>query len=448
MSMSLAEAQKEIDSRLEAADLIEKKYPDPADMPNVDVEEVKRLLLEVDDLESKRAGLEDAEARRNRIAASMNRHSRPQVTSFKPSGGSARDDDEETRLAIARKTSPGMQFLQNREYRQLKNDGIFNSALARTEFSVNLAEGTSLIDWAMARKALLRGGSTTSGQAFVLEDHRAGFVEILQREINVLDLLTRVPTESDTIEYVKEDTFTNSAAFVAEATGFNATALGDQGVKPESTLTYSTATSTVRTLAHWIPVTNRMLSDAPAIRGLIDTRLLLGLTLALESQVISGNGSGENLTGILTVNGTNVVAGGSYNNAMDAIYKGRTLVRVTGHGRPSAAVLHPNDWEQIRLARENAATATLGQYLMGPPSQQGPVTLWGMPIVESEAMTEGTAVVGDWAMGATLFDREQGSIRVGTINDQFIRNIQTILAELRVAFVAWRPAVFSKVTAI
>jgi HK97 family phage major capsid protein len=445
--MSLAEAQKEIDDRLERADLIEKKYPDPADMPNEDVEQVKRLLTEVDDLETKRSGLEDAEARRNRIASSMNRHSRPAPSGFKPSGGSARDDDEEKK-EIARKTSPGMQFLQNREYRQLKNDGVFNSALARTEFAVNMADGTSLIDWAMARKALLRGGSTTSGQAFVLEDHRAGFVEILQREINVLDLLSRVPTESDTIEYVKEDTFTNSAAFVAEATGFTATSLGDHGVKPESTLTYSTATSTVRTLAHWIPVTNRMLSDAPAIRGLIDTRLLLGLTLALESQVISGNGSGENLTGILTVNGTNVVAGGSYNNAMDAVYHGRTLVRTVGHGRPSAAVLHPNDWEQIRLTRENAATGTLGQYLMGPPSMQGPVTLWGMPIVESEAMTEGTAVVGDWAMGATLFDREQGSIRVGTINDQFIRNIQTILAELRVAFVAWRPAVFSKVTAI
>lgn len=341
-----------------------------------------------------------------------------------------------------------MQFLQNREYRQLKNDGVFNSALSRVEFAVNMIEGTSLIDWAMARKALLRGGSSTSGQAFVLEDHRAGYVEILQREINVLDLLSRVPTESDTIEYVKEDTFTNSAAFVAEASGFTATSLGDHGVKPESTLAYSTATATVRTLAHWIPVTNRMLADAPAIRGLIDTRLLLGLTLALESQVISGNGSGENLTGILNVNGTNVVAGGSYNNVMDAIYRGRTLVRTVGHGRPSAVVLHPNDWEAIRIARENAATATLGQYLMGPPSQSGPVTLWGMPVVESEAMTENTAVVGDWAMGATLFDREQGSVRVGTINDQFIRNIQTVLAELRVAFVAWRPAVFSKVTAI
>lgn len=253
--MSLQEAQKEIDSLLERADVIEKKYPDPSDMPNEDVAEVKRLLLEVDDLETKRAGLEDAEARRDRIARSMDRHSRPAPTAFKPSGGSARgtDDPEEAR-ALARKTSPGMQFLQNRDYRQLKNEGVFNSTLSRVEFAVNMAEGSSLIDWAMARKALLRGGSTTSGQAFVLEDHRAGFVEILQREITVLDLLSRVATDSDTIEYVREDTFTNNAAFVAEATGFTATSLGDHGVKPESTLAYSTQTSTVKTMAHWLPV--------------------------------------------------------------------------------------------------------------------------------------------------------------------------------------------------
>lgn len=252
MSMTLAECQKEIDSLFEKADLIEKKYPDPADMPHEDVEEVKRLLTEVDGLETKRAGLEDAEARRNRIQASFDRHSKP---SFKPSGGSARaGDTDEEKKELARRTSPGMQFLQNREYRQLKNDGAFNSALSRVEFAVNMVDGTSLIDWAMARKALLRGGSSSSGQAFVLEDHRAGFVDILQREINVLDLLTRVTTDSDTIEYVKEDTFTNAAAFVAEATGFTATSLGDHGVKPESTLAYSTATATVRTLAHWIPV--------------------------------------------------------------------------------------------------------------------------------------------------------------------------------------------------
>jgi HK97 family phage major capsid protein len=85
---------------------------------------------------------------------------------------------------------------------------------------------------------------------------------------------------------------------------------------------------------------------------------------------------------------------------------------------------------------------------MGPPSQVGAVTVWGIPVVESEAIDENTGVIGDWSMGASLFDREQAAIRVGTINDQMIRNMQTILAELRAAFVVWRPAMFTKITGI
>jgi HK97 family phage major capsid protein len=352
--------------------------------------------------------------------------------------------------ADAKRYSPGSQFIGSPTYKELKLKGAFNSALQRVEFAVNLAEGTSLLEWQHATKALLRGGSSTSGQPFVLEDHRPGYIDILQRELNVLDLLPRLPTESDTIEYVLESTFTNNAAFTAEATGFTATSLGGAGIKPESALAYSTQTGTVKTLAHWIPITNRMLSDAPAIRGIIDGRLLLGLTLVLENQVVSGDGTGENLTGITNVAGINVVGKGlvASENNLDAIFRGRNLVRITGHGRPSAILMHPTDFGLIRLARESASTATPGSYLMGPPTQTGATTLWGMPVVESEAVTAGTSIVADWAQGCTLFDREQGSVRVGTINDQFVRNMQTVLAELRAAFIIWRPTCFTKVTGI
>ena len=135
-------------------------------------------------------------------------------------------------------------------------------------------------------------------------------------------------------------------------------------------------------------------------------------------------------------------------SVIDAIFKARTKVRVTGKARPTAIVLHPNDWEAVRLARENSATGTLGGYLMGPPSLTGATTLWGLPVVESEAITENTGLVGDFSMGASLFDREQAVVRVGLIDQQFIRNMQTILAELRAAFVCWRPSAFTKITGI
>jgi HK97 family phage major capsid protein len=441
MSMSLAEARSEIKTRLEKADILEKKYDDPATMPAEDQQEVIKLLTEVDGIEAQLATLENAEQRRERIVKDLERFKAPAPNASRPQYGDDGKPPQE---------SPGTQFVKNREYRELKQQGIFNSALARVEFSVPMSEGTSLLQWAdmLSSKTLLRGGSSSSGQAFVLEDHQPGFLDILQREINILDLVPRIPTSSDTVEYVREDTFTNAAAFTAEATGFTATALGGSGVKPESALAYSTQTATVRTLAHWIPVTNRMLADAPSIRGVIDSRLLLGLMLTLEGQVATGAGTGEDLTGFLSAPGIGVVGKGA-DNIFDALYKGRTLVRNTGHGRPSAFLLNPTDWQTIRLSRETSATGVSpGGYLMGPPSMAAGSTLWGLPVVESEVLTQGTAVVADWRQAMTLFDREEGNVRAGTINDQFIKNMQTLLAELRVAFVVWRPSVIAKITGL
>jgi HK97 family phage major capsid protein len=439
MSMTVAEARSEIKNLFEQADLIEKKYPDGEITNNEDLAQVKKLLGEVDGLEAKLAVLEDAEARRNRIAAGIDRYNKPVPNALRP--GALTEEYEE-----AKTISPGDQFIRSREYRELKNEGVFNSSLAHIQFAVSLKDGTSLIEWRKhmkyAEKTLLRGGSSTSGGPFVQNDLQPGYIDILQRELSVMDLIPRLQTGSDTVEYVRETAFTNNAAFTAEATATT----GTTGTKPESALTYATATSAVKTLAHWIPVTNRMLADSPAIRGIINGRLLLGLDLILESQIVTGDGTGENFTGILN-SGMNIQGLGT-DSVLDCLFKARTQVRVTGKGRPQAYVLHPNDWQTIRLSRENVATGTLGNYLMGPPSQVGAVTVWGIPVVESEAITENTGLVGDFSMGCSLFDREQAAVRVGTIDDQFVRNMQTILAELRAAFVVWRPTMFTKITGI
>lgn len=441
MAMTVAEARSEIRVLYDKADMIEKRYPDGIFTNTEDQNEVKRLLTEVDDLETKLSGLEDAEQRRARIMEGVERYAAPAPKSFRPNGTPSDEYLE------ARSISPGDQFIQSRDYRELKANGAFNSQLSRSEFSINLKDGTSLIFWRDAArremKALVYGASSSVGGAFVQNDQLSGFQDIRQREIVLLDLVPRVPTSSDTIEYVREDTFTNAAAAVAEASATT----GTSGLKPESTLAYSVQTSPVRTIAHWIPVTNRMLSDAPAIRGIINGRLLLGLDLVLETQILSGSGAGENLTGILTTAGINIQGKGT-DNVLDAIFKARTQIRVTGRGRPTAVVLHPNDWQAVRLSRENVASGTLGAYLMGPPSQVGPVTVWGLPVVESEAITENTGLIGDFTMGCTLYDREQAAIRVGTIDDQFVRNMQTILAELRAALIVYRPTMFTKITGI
>jgi HK97 family phage major capsid protein len=434
--MKISELRAEALKNIEEAELIEKKYPTGIIESEEDEEQIKSLLKEVDLMEDALGRKETAQARIDRYQKGIDKYKKPAEGSLrpKPNGDGGK--------------SPGDQFIQSNEYKQLLGDGVFNSNLARMRFGITLEEGGSLVEWnrvmrSGGQKSLLYGSSDDVGGGWVVEDRLPGYVEIMQREIVFLDLVPRMPTSSDTVEYVTEDTFTNAAAMTAEATATT----GTSGAKPESALAYSISTSPIQTLAHWIPVTNRMLSDTPSIRATINGRLMLGLDLVLEDQVVGGDGTGANLTGILNTAGVNLQGLGT-DNALDCLFKARTQVRVNGKGRPSAFILHPNDWQGIRLTRENAASATLGGYLMGAPSVTGPTTVWGIPVIESEALTENTGLTGDFQSGCALYDREQAAVRVGTIDDQFTRNLQTILAELRAAFVVFRPNMFTKITGI
>jgi hypothetical protein len=164
MSMSVAEARAEIKKRFEEAEVIENRYDDPEKMPNEDRQQVKRLLGEIDGLEDKLSALEDKESRTARILDGIAKYTKP--VSPRP-GMQAGDFDGDHK-----RYSPGSQFIGSPTYKDLKLKGAFNSALQRVEFAVNLADGTSLLEWQHATKALLRGGSSTSGQPFVIEDHR------------------------------------------------------------------------------------------------------------------------------------------------------------------------------------------------------------------------------------------------------------------------------------
>lgn len=438
-NMSAVEARAEIKRLATHVNEIEGRYPNglTEEINAEDCREVKESLGLIDQYESKLTGLEDAERRRARTQGLLERYAKP----------AERPTQLMQTYKEGKMISPGNQFITHPDYVRRRDTGEFNSDLQEVKFAVPMRDGTSLIEWqrtaTMEQKALLAAGTNaiTQGSAFVVPDLRPGVIDILQRELNFLDVVPRYQTGSDLIEYIREDTFTNNAAMVAEASA----STGTSGTKPESVLAYSVQTAPVQTLAHYIPITNRLLADAPAIRGIVDGRLLLGLALILETQMLAGNGAGSNFTGILNTTGVLTQGLTGTNNVLDAIFLARQQVRVTGHARPNVVVLHPNDFAGIRLLREGTATGT---YLMGPPSQAGPMTVWGLPIVESEAITENTGLVADMIAGCGLWDREEAAIRVGVINDQFIRNMQTILAELRSAFTVLRPTAFCKVTGI
>ena len=435
MSMSVAEARAEIASLFTQASEIESKYADGVITNNEDEAEVKRLLTEIDGLETKLGALEATEQRRERVTKGLRDYQRPSERMRHPVAG---DPDPDAGKSI------GQMFVEHSEYQRYKSLGLLDSPNNTIAFSVPLVGAKAhLIDEAIIqRKALVYSGTGSAG-TLIQPDRLPGVVPLDQRERTLLDIVARSTTDSDLIEYIRMATFTNNAVPVAEAS----VTTGTTGVKPESAVTMSKVQAPVKTIAHWMPVTNKMLADAPAIRGVIDQHLLIGLELEVEDQIISGDGTGENLTGILSA-GIQSYGAASSANVADAILHARALVRVVGKTRPNAVVMHPYDWEAVRIMRENSATGTLGGYLLGPPSVAGPMTLWGMTVLEAEGISENTALVGDFLTGGMLFEREQAQIRVGLINDQFVRNMQTILAEVRVAWATFKPSAYCQVTGV
>jgi len=303
------------------------------------------------------------------------------------------------------------------------------------------------------QKALVTGLSDTSGGAFVQNDALGLQVGLgpFERPLMLRDLVTAGQTTSDTIEYVRVTGITNAAAPVAEATSSGpqtvsgaalVNAVGG-GYKPESALTTVKVTTPVRTIAHWIPVTKRALSDAAQMMTLIDNFLQYGLEEELEDQMIAGDNTGENLEGLANVSGVQVQAA-SGTDLLATLRKAKTKIRVTGRSVPNGYVMHPNDVERLDLLSDNEK-----RYYFGGPSgsgMPGNSPLWNLPVIESEATPSGTAYVGDWKK-SILWDRQQSTITTtDSHGDFFVRNLVAILAEMRAAFGVIQPSAFCKIT--
>lgn len=296
----------------------------------------------------------------------------------------------------------------------------------------------------VAVKDLLTGGDhATSAGALVEPDYRGMLDPFYQRPMTLRQLFGAAQTGSDTIEYVRLVTATNAAAPVAEATsaapidGTIVTPVAG-GLKPESGLEFERDSTNVKTIAHWLPATKRALADAAQIRSLIDSFLLYGLEEELESQVITGNGVGENFEGLVNTSGVQVagppLAG---EDILDVTRRARRMVQVGGRATPTAYAMHPLDWENIELMRTTAGEF----YGLGPFAMTAP-RLWGLPVVESEAIPAGTPYCAAWNW-AVIYDREQGQVQASDAHaDYFVRNLVAILGEMRAAFAVLRPPAF------
>jgi HK97 family phage major capsid protein len=269
---------------------------------------------------------------------------------------------------------------------------------------------------------------------------REGIVERAKRISRVRDLFPVQQTNTNMIEFFRVSGFTNNASTVAERSGSPAVF----AAKPQSSMTVVGVQAPVRTIAHYEVAHRNVLDDEPTLRGIIDNELLYGLRLVEDDQILNGDGTGSNLTGIRETSGIQTQAwsaGVVGDTRIDAVRRAITK-SLLAYYEPTGIIVHPNDMEDLELTKDGES-----RHLMVMSVSMGAEPrLWRLPMVSTPAITEGYALVGSFGIGATLYDRMEGSIRVAEQHsDFFIRNAVAILAEERLALAVKRPESFVEV---
>ncbi len=360
----------------------------------------------------------------------------------------------------------GEQFTTSETYRELIKSGILHSEKAKF-ITERIAETGDYSDLVETQRAAVEGdtdaqrklagmmkaasdiihtGSGAEGDALVLDQFLPGIIRLPQRPLTVRGLFASGRATSDTVSYAAQLNFDTGAAMVSQATG-----TGD-GAKPQSSIRWERRTRPVETLATYMAATRQQMADAPQVESLIDNQGRLMLQLVEEDQLLSGTGASPQLQGVLSETGVqtfDVLNGadsdvGHLNN-LKAIRTARRMV-ATGGARMAAdaIILHPNDSEEYDLSVDSNGLFRGGNPVGNFGFNQ---TLWGLRRVESEAIAEGTALVGAFQTGATVLERMPITVyTTDSHDDWFIRNLIAVLFEERFGFPIFYPAAFVNMT--
>lgn len=248
--------------------------------------------------------------------------------------------------------------------------------------------------------------------------------------LTLLDLVDRQSMSTNYIEWIQEIAAPSGATEVAEGSA-----------KPESTWSVEVKKQGASTVAHWVQFTRQALEDEAQIQGYINGRLAFGLEKRINAQVLNGNGTGANLRGILQTTGIGAYVSPAGEDPLISIRKAKTVAQLSEYA-PDAVVVSPTDWEAVELSVNDNGTFRASVVTVGAEQR-----LWGLRVVVSTNIAAGTALVGGFREGATLWERTGTSIYITDSHlGTFTENILTILAEKRVALSVWRPKAFVKVT--
>lgn len=268
--------------------------------------------------------------------------------------------------------------------------------------------------------------TVTSGSTTVFPDQNPGVISGNFGPLTVRQILRSVPTGSNMVNSLREASWTNSAAFVSQGS-----------TKPESDITFEAYNVAIETVAHTIKMSNQLMADAPAVVAYIQTRLRDGLAQKVESQLINGNGTAPNLSGMTDSGNYTAYTPTSDDLLVDAINRAKyTLWAATGM-MPDALIVNPADWGAMERTREGAGS---GMYLYGMPGVQAGVNPFGVRVVLSTNVTAGKFIIGAMDASAVVYQRQGATLEFGLVNDDFAKNLVTARVEERLGLAIERPS--------
>lgn len=267
--------------------------------------------------------------------------------------------------------------------------------------------------------------TVTSGDTTVFPFQKPGVIAGDFAPLTIRQVLPSIAVSSNMVNSLREASWTNDAAGVNQGSA-----------KPESDITFEQYNVAVETVAHWIKVSNQLLADAPAIASYINTRLRDGLAQKVDSQLLLGNGTAPQLSGLTDSGNFTAYTATAGDNLVDAINRAKYALWAVGN-MPDTVIVNPADWSAMELTREGAGT---GAYLYGMPGVAAGVNPFGVRVVLSNNMPAGKFLIGALNSSAMVYNRQGAVVEMGYINDDFTKNLVTIRAEERLGLGVERPS--------
>ena len=233
------------------------------------------------------------------------------------------------------------------------------------------------------------------------------------------DIVNVAPIRGNKVTWINKSAVSNGAGMTAEG-----------ATKTQISWTYSEESADVKKITAYVKVSKEALDDLDFLRSEINTDLRQEIELKLDEQIAEGSGVGQNLKGILTyaptfaVAGTSLAAAVDGANRLDVLRSAVALIRKAKF-RANYIAINPVDAALMDMEKGDD-----NHYILPPFVTADGTRVAGTTVIESFSIDEGSFLVGDFTK-SNLRIREEININLGYENDDFTKNMVTILAEMR-----------------